>query len=80
MRGAASEPGLTHRRHRLQAVAFFSSPATWSPFLESPETFRAHFGWLNSLCFNWALREVERARDLAADKQRVSFRDLHNVN
>ena len=23
---------------------------TWSPFLKSPETFRAHFGWRNSLC------------------------------
>ena len=22
----------------------------WGPFLESPETFRAHFGWHNSLC------------------------------
>mgnify|MGYP006973389328 CR=1 FL=1 len=22
----------------------------WSPFLESPKTFWAHFGWLNSLC------------------------------
>ena len=42
--------------HRLQAVTFFSSPATW------------------------ALREVERASDLAADKQRVSFPDLHNLN
>ena len=23
---------------------------SWGPFLESPETFRAHFGWHNSLC------------------------------
>ena len=43
-------------KHRLQAVTFFSSPATW------------------------ALREVERASDFAADKQRVSFPDLHNLN
>ena len=43
-------------KHRLQAVTFFSSPATW------------------------ALREVERASDLAADKERVSFPDLHNIN
>ena len=25
-------------------------PKAWGPFLESPETFRAHFGWHNSLC------------------------------
>ena len=27
-----------------------ASPGACSKFLESPESFRAHFGWLNSLC------------------------------
>ena len=28
----------------------------------------------------WTLREVERACDKLADKRRVSFPDLHNIN
>ena len=31
-------------------VALSHRRGTWGPFLESPETFRAHFGWHNSLC------------------------------
>ena len=36
---------------RSQKQILMAKPfASWGPFLESPETFREHFGWHNSLC------------------------------
>ena len=39
---------LLSGNHTVQAT--YSSPHSRGLFLESPETFRAHFGWHNSLC------------------------------
>ena len=40
--------GGTELYTRTQKLHFLFD--VWGPFLESPETFRAHFGWHNALC------------------------------
>ena len=46
----------------------------WGPFLESPETFRAHFGWHNSLC----IFKAKASRDTNLCSY-FNFYSLHNI-
>ena len=51
-----------------------SSIRAWGPFLESPETFRAHFGWHNSLCI--FKTKASRGTKLCSH---FNFYSLHNI-
>ena len=34
----------------MHSIVLIQRETSWGPFLESPETFREHFGWHTSLC------------------------------